>query len=581
MGVRLGGLSALALACLMGCSPAPSSSATPAREAEVQASNTPAPMGDVIPASELYAGGTIYTGLPGGAQVEAVGVRQGRIVFTGTREAARAITGPETQEIDLAGAVMFPGFTDSHAHILGIGQRERTLNLESVGSVIELQEALQSWADLNREGVITGRGWIETHWPEARFPTRDDLDAIVPERAVILVRADGHALVANSAAMAMVGIDDATPDPDGGAILRDEAGRASGMFVDAAMYPLMALAQAPEGDVRAELYALGTHKMAMYGWTGVHDMSVPYADVAMAEGLATEGRLSTRVYISANGGDYQSVVDELSSRQSGDLVTARAVKVYVDGALGSRGAALLEPYSDAPGTRGLILMQEDEAKALFERALRDGVQMAVHAIGDRGNRWVLDWMEAAFAAVPVEERAVAEPRWRIEHAQILTMDDLNRFAALGVIASMQPSHAIGDLHFAKDRLGEARLQGAYAWHDLVESGAHVTGGSDAPVERGEARIEFYAAVARRDLEGFSDAHWHLEQRLSREAALYLFTQAPAYASFREDELGTIEVGKRADFSVFDTDLMTAPEDDLKHARPVMTIVGGQRVWRAD
>ena len=347
------------------------------------------------------------------------------------------------------------------------------------------------------------------------------------------------------------------------------------------MAPFAALAGEPDDEERKTLYRLGAEVMASQGWTSVHDMSVPYADVDIMARLAEDGAFPIRVSVYANPEDYDAVAAQAPRIEGNGRVVARGVKFYMDGALGSRGAALLAPYDDAPDTTGLFLSEEERAEAMMQRALNDGVQLAIHAIGDAGNREVLNWMEDSFEAVPAEDRAVAEPRWRVEHAQVLHPNDIPRFGEMEVIASMQPSHAIGDLHFAASRIGLNRLEGAYAWRTLIEDGAMIAGGSDAPVERGEARIEFYAAAVRRDLSGFADAHWNLDQALDRETALKLFTIWPAYATFREDELGTIEVGKIADFSVFDRDLMTVPDADLVDARPVMTVVDGEVVWRAE
>ena len=344
--------------------------------------------------------------------------------------------------------------------------------------------------------------------------------------------------------------------------------------------PAMALVGEPDAGTQREMLELGAEVMASYGWTGVHDMSVGYDTVAMMTSLAGSDRFAIRNYVAANSENYDDVAAHLDAYSADSRVIVRAVKFYADGALGSRGAALLEPYSDAPESRGLMIAREEEAVSMMQAALRDGVQLAIHAIGDRGNRLILDWMETAFEAVPPDERAIADPRWRIEHAQIVNPQDLPRFAALGVIPSMQPSHAIGDFHFAPDRLGAERLHGAYAWQSMIDSGAIVAGGSDAPVERGEARIEFYASAVRQDLDGYSAEGWHREEAVSRQDALKMFTIWPAYASFREDELGTIEVGKLADFSVFDRDLMTVPDAELREARPVMTIVDGEVVWQA-
>jgi hypothetical protein len=260
-------------------------------------------------------------------------------------------------------------------------------------------------------------------------------------------------------------------------------------------------------------------------------------------------------------------------------VVTRGIKFYVDGALGSRGAALFEPYSDAPHTRGLVQLTPEQIAPVYERALRQGIQVTTHAIGDRGNSLVLDWYANAMSRVPEGQRKVRDTRWRIEHAQVVRPSEIGRFKAQGVIASMQPSHAIGDLHFAPARLGDARLEGAYAWRSLLRSGAHLVGGSDAPVERGDPMIEFYAAVARKDLKGFSGRGWHPEQALDRPTALKLFTAWPAYAAFAEGELGTIAVGKRADLSVFDIDLMRAPEAQIPKGRALLTVVDGKVAHR--
>ena len=287
-----------------------------------------------------------------------------------------------------------------------------------------------------------------------------------------------------------------------------------------------------------------------------------------------------RVYNALTPEGAEGLLREGPRASTDGRVTTRAVKFYVDGALGSRGAALFEPYSDSPNSRGLVTLAHDEAVPLFERALKRGIQITTHAIGDRGNSLVLDWYGEALRNTPPAERAVLEPRWRIEHAQVVRPADIPRFAAERVIASMQPSHAIGDLHFAPARLGLARLDGAYAWRTLLDSGAVVVGGSDAPVERGDPLIEFYAAVARRDLKGFTGPGWHPEEALDRRAALKLFTAWPAYARFAEADLGIIAVGKIADLTVFSVDLMTAPLADIPKGKALMTVVDGRVEHRA-
>ncbi|MEQ8406152.1 MAG: amidohydrolase [Oceanicaulis sp.] len=535
---------------------------------------------DAAPAADrVFTGGVIHTGL--GETVEMVAVTGDRIVFAGSAAEGAAYMGAATETVDLGGAVMFPGFTDAHVHVIGVGERERYLNLEDVASIAELQAAVAGAAQDETASVIAGRGWIETHWPEERFPTAADLDAVEAERPVVLVRADGHALVANTAAMEAVGITDATPDPEGGAIRRDEDGVATGMIIDTAMAPFAALQGEPSPVERAALYELGAEVLAASGWTGVHNMSVAFDDVAIMEALAADGRLPIRIANYVNPEDYDRAATLVGAESVTEPVITPGVKFYMDGALGSRGAALLAPYDDADGETGLFLSRQGQSVEMMEAALADGVQLAVHAIGDAGNRRLLDWIEQSFAAVPQGERAEPDPRWRVEHAQVLHPDDIPRFGEMDVIASMQPSHAIGDLHFAPSRIGFQRLEGAYAWRSLVDSGAIIAGGSDAPVERGEARIEFYAAAVRRDLEGYAGEGWNLHEALDRDTALKLFTLWPAYATRREDELGTIEAGKLADFSVFDRDLMAVGEEALREARPVMTVVGGEVVWRTE
>jgi hypothetical protein len=539
----------------------------------------PAPEPDY--ADRVFTGGTIYTGVEATPTVELVAVDGGRIVFAGAAVEAEALIGPDTERVDLNGATMFPGFTDSHAHVRGVGERERNLNLEGVRSIAELQAAVAGAAEDATASIITGRGWIETHWPEDRFPTAADLDGVEAERPVVLVRADGHALVANTAAMEAVGITAETPDPAGGAILRGDDGAATGMIIDTAMAPFAALQPAPSREERLALYERGAETLAASGWTGVHNMSVAFEDVALMEELAEAGRLPVRIANYVNPEDYAEAAALVGTEALNERVRTPGVKFYMDGALGSRGAALLQPYDDAPGNDGLFLAESDDSVPMMQDALRDGVQLAVHAIGDAGNRRLLNWIQRSYRDVPEAERAEADPRWRVEHAQVLNPADIPRFGEMDVIASMQPSHAIGDLHFAPSRIGLQRLEGAYAWRSLIESGAIIAGGSDAPVERGEARIEFYAAAVRRDLNGFAGEGWNLDQALDRETALKLFTIWPAYATFHEDELGTIEAGKIADFSVFDRDLMTVPDLELRQARPVMTVVDGEVVWRAE
>lgn len=473
------------------------------------------------------------------------------------------------------GAVMFPGFTDGHAHLLGIGQREMQLDLAGTSSLAGLLEQVKAEdASSPGDGLLFGRGWIETGWPEGRMPSAADLDSVVPDRPVILVRADGHALVANTAALEASGIDEATADPDGGKIERDGDGNATGILIDNAMSLTSPIYEAPGADAVREAYIKAGEVYTSRGWTGMHNMSVPPQHAALLADLDGEGRMPLRLW-NAFSGDAS---DEAKSREiaSGrlnetDTITNRAIKYYMDGALGSRGALLIEPYADRPDTSGLSLLSRDDLDLAMKSADEGGYQLAIHAIGDLGNRRLIDGA--------IEGGYGEDHRWRIEHTQILNPADIPRMAQSGLIASMQPSHAIGDLHFAPARLGLARLDGAYAWQSLLDAGVLVVGGSDAPVEVGSPLIEFYAAVARKDLKGFSGAGWHPEEAVSRKEALALFTSAPAYGAFMESDLGTLEVGKLADLSVFDTDLMTVPAAQILDASAVMTVVQGEIVWQ--
>jgi len=370
-------------------------------------------------------------------------------------------------------------------------------------------------------------------------------------------------------------IDGTTAAPDGGQILKGPDGAPTGMLVDNAMGLVRPLMGAPTREQRLAQFKAGFKVETEYGWTGVHYMSVAMDDVPLMEEMDRQGLATLRVYDMVDAAEAGPLFASGPRATPDGRITTRGIKLYMDGALGSRGAALFEPYSDAPGLKGTFITDPKVMSGYMDKALAKGIQVSTHAIGDRGNATALDLYEQAFKANPAAGKAA---RWRIEHAQILRPADIPRFKADSVIASMQPSHAIGDFHFAPARLGKDRLKGAYAWKSLLNSGAVVVGGSDAPVERGAPLIEFYAAVARKDLQGFSNADWHPEEKLSRTEALRLFTSSAAYARFAEKDLGTISVGKRADFSGFSVDLMTAPEAAIPKGHAVLTVVDGQVVY---
>ncbi|MEO1787158.1 MAG: amidohydrolase [Pseudomonadota bacterium] len=516
-----------------------------------------------------FVNGTVHTGTLEAPMAAAVLVNEAGIITAVLQDGDDAETAATTV-VDLGGAHLYPGFTDAHVHLRGIGQRELTLNLADVASIADLVARIEAEVSgLPAGAVVFGRGWIETGWPEGRMPSAADLDTVAPDNPVILIRADGHALVANTAAMDAGEITTETPDPDGGAIERGPGGAATGILIDNAM-PIVTgqVARADESDVIQAL-AVGAEVYVQRGWTGVHNMSVAALDARLIERLDLEGRMPLRVYNALEADAFDIAANRAHET---DTVTNRAVKLYMDGALGSRGALLSEPYADRPDTVGLSLMNPEALDQMFDRASASEVQLAIHAIGDLANARVIDAAETS---------GDPDARHRIEHTQILRTADIARMAPVGLIASMQPSHAIGDLKFAPDRLGMERLRGAYAWQSLIDAGTIVAGGSDAPVEVGSPLIEFYGAAVRKDLEGRSGEGWHPEEAVSRETALKMLTYWPAYAAFQEDVLGTVEVGKIADFTVFDRDLLTIPDAEILEAKAVMTVVDGDVVWSAE
>lgn len=525
----------------------------------------------------LIHGGAIYTGDDENPRVEAVRIRGGHFVFAGALSDARSDS-RGARVIDLRGATAFPGFNDCHVHLTGVGMAAMVLDLVGVESIAALQQRLRDYARANPSGPIVGRGWIETHWPERRFPTRADLDAVVSDRPVFLERIDGHAAVVNAAALRLAGIDANTRDPEGGRIERDASGASTGMLIDNAASLVQARFPAPTGAQRRQALRQAAQIYAARGWTGVHNMSTSGGEHIDFLDLDRTGEmpLNVELYLAPPERyvDAERAWSALQSRGGGyesAHVRLRGYKLYMDGALGSRGAALLAPYSDAP-VDGLLVTPLDDLNLILAHAREYGVQVATHAIGDRGNRLVLDAYRDAFAG---NRAALRAARWRIEHAQVIAPLDIPRFAEMGVIASMQPSHAISDLHFAPARLGPDRLEGAYAWRSLLDAGASVCGGSDAPVERGDPLIEVYAAVYRHDLSGFAGPDWRASEAVPRWAALRMFTTTAAYASFHDGAAGLIAPGYRADISAFSDDLLTVEPRQIPESKAILTVSAGR------
>jgi predicted amidohydrolase YtcJ len=544
-----------------------------------------APTGNKFePADLIFVNGNVYTANEKQPHAQAIAIKADRIVFVGSNSEVDKFKGTQTRIIDLHGATALPGMTDAHHHLEGVGFREMTLNLEGVTNLQDFLAKVKAKVDQAKPGEwVTGRGWIETFWQPPVFPTRWDLDKVSPNNPVILQRADGHGTVVNSAALKIGGITKDTPAPFGGEISKAKNGEPNGMLLDAAQ-GLVERHVPPTSPADAErAVVLGVQRDIALGWTQIQNPGGSYEGVAIYRKLYSEGKIKLRIYkvLSAPGREAERLLAEGPIIGAyGNRLTVRALKFYADGSLGSRSAALLEPYSDAPDTSGFLTVKEEDLLPVLEEALRKGIQCETHAIGDRGNRFILDEYEKAMKAVPPDQRKIADPRWRVEHSQIVNPLDIPRFKQLGIIPSMQASHAIGDLHFAPARLGIKRLEGAYAWNSFVKSGVIVPGGSDAPVERGEPMIEFYAAVARKDIKGFSGPGWHPEEALPREQALKMLTIWPAYAAFEENLRGTIEVGKLADLTVLSADIMKIPEMDILKTHCLMTVIGGEVVYQA-
>ena len=524
--------------------------------------------------------GNIYTGNNDDSFVGSIASKGQNIIYVGELLSENEISCSDARVIDINGQYVFPGFTDAHGHLKGIGYRELTLNLQGLPSLAETLAVVRNYLSTKKtDEWIIGRGWIDKVWPEKRFPSKQDLDSFSPNNPVVLERADGHAVVVNSKVLALANIDEDTQDPQGGFIERDDNGEPTGLLVDMAMNLIADLIPKVTRANDKEAFLEGIKRNVSLGWTEIHVPGGTFEDIAILNEIKSENDLLQRIYFMVSDG---KPADRLL--ENGPIIdpeyflTIRAIKMYADGALGSRGAALLENYSDYDG-KGVFIFLEEDTKPRLAKALIKGIQIGTHAIGDHGNRVVLDWYEEAFTQAKKNNQLLESPRWRIEHSQNITPVDQLRFVELDVIPSMQPSHAIGDLHFAVERLGLERINNAYAWRNLINQGLIIAGGTDAPVEIGDPRIEFYAAIARKDVDGYSAEGWNLDQRLSRVEALKMFTIWPAIASFQENVKGTIEVGKLADFSIFDKDLMTIPELEILESKNLLTVVGGRIVFQ--
>lgn len=529
----------------------------------------------------LLVGGTVLTMDAKTPRAEAVYVRDGRIAGVGKADELRAMSGQKAREIDLSGRTLLPGLVDGHCHLFGLGHSLETLSLRGLKQPEEIAKLVGKTAASRPAGEwIMGRGWDQNLWSPPVFPSHAVLDAAAEKNPVALRRIDGHALWANREALRLAGITKETPDPPGGTILRDAAGEPTGVFIDRAMELVEAKIPPDSSEAIERKILAAADRAVAAGLVGVHEMGIESGTIAAYRKLGAEGKLKLRVYAYASGDTHAAELASWKPDQDPhgtEMFVLRGVKFFADGALGSRGAALLAPYSDAPDSAGLVLMPEADLKQAALNGLKSGFQLAVHAIGDKANRSVLNAFEQAIAEYKAKTGVRdLDARFRVEHAQIVDPSDFNRFAKLGVIASMQPTHATSDMPWAPARLGAPRLKGAYAWSSLLSAGAHLVFGSDFPVEEVSPLLGVYAAVTRQDKDGNPPGGFLPEQRVSLEQALYLFTAGPAYASFTEGLRGKIAPGFVADFTVFGGELKA---DSSLLSLPVeMTIVGGHVVY---
>jgi len=497
----------------------------------------------------------------------------GRIVATGDEDLLAGI--PEDERIDGDGLFILPGLTDAHAHVYSQGFLGVSLNLLGAPSVEDAAQSIREFAAQRRTGWILGRGWNQVLWPVKEFPTAADIDAVVDDRPVWLRRIDGHAAWANSKALEIAGIDADTSDPVGGKIIRDANGDATGVLVDTAMELVEKHIPVPTRSEMRETYDVAVDSLLALGLTGVHDAGISKTEAEVYMSMADDGELGMRIYamLSDTGANLDAFPEPIRA-YGNDHLDIAAVKIYADGALGSRGAAMIEPYHDDPENRGLPFHTQQQLDGFVQKANRKGFQVGVHAIGDLGNDMVLDAFERAQGGKP------SPLRNRVEHAQIIALEDIPRFSELGVIASMQPVHATSDMNMAEDRVGPDRILGGYAWRRLLDSGAVIASGSDFPVELPNPFLGLYAAVTRQDRAGMPENGWYADQAMTRAEALHSYTLAAAYAAHQEDRLGSLERGKWADFIVVDRDYFEIPASEIDEIRVLQTWVGGKLVYEA-
>jgi len=533
-------------------------------------------------ASLVLINGKIYTVDEDQPIVQAVYIKKGKIAALGTTDKIMRKATPGTRVVELQGRTVVPGFIDSHGHLLNLGMSTMELDLTGTKSyqdvMIRVAEAVKT---KKKDEWIIGRGWNQNDWKDQSIPHHYLLSLRSRVNPVMLTRIDGHACLVNATALELAGITKNTPDPPGGRIARDETGSPTGLLVDGAMALVSAVI--PELDRATKRRALleAVRLCTSVGLTTVHDAGVDEDTVELYKELIDADRFNFRVYAMLRArqfGDSGDATDFLKEKPligyGQDQLTVRSVKVVSDGALGSRGAALFQPYSDDPGNSGLQITDLATMTMIANRALKQGYQVSTHAIGDLAANAVL----TAYASALKQNRN-KNHRFRMEHAQVMRQTDIEWMGKLRVIASIQSTHATSDMPWAKDRLGEERIRGAYAWRSMIDAGVRIANGSDFPVESANPLWGFYAAVTRQDHEGSPKDGWYKDQRLSREEALKSFTLDGAYAGFEEDIKGSIEVGKWADLVVLSKNIMTIPAKEILNTRVLMTFVGGTAVYR--
>ena len=530
-----------------------------------------------VPVDVIVVNARVYTVDESRPMVSAFAIRDGRFLFAGSDIEVRALAGTNTRVIDAEQATIVPGLVDAHAHLRGLGESLRNVPLAGSRSYEDVIAKVVERARTAKPGEwILGRGWDQNLWPSKEFPTHEALSRALPNNPVVITRIDGHAILANSMAMRLARVTSATRDPSGGRIIRLPDNSPSGVFVDNAENLVAGAIPPLTSEQVRDAVVAAVAEANKWGLIGIHDAGASRRTIDIYESLASQGKFNLRNYVlisddSADINHYMSRGPQVGLHDG--RVWIRSIKLYSDGALGSRGAALLAPYSDEAGNTGLLVSQPAHIQRVATEALRRGFQVGVHAIGDRGNRIVLDAYEAALKAVPS-----ADHRFRIEHSQVISLDDIPRFAKLGVIPSMQGSHQTSDMGWAEVRVGPARIRGAYAWRSLLNTGVIIPNGSDFPVEEVNPLISFHSAVSRQGPDNKPPGGWYPEQAMTREEALKSMTIWPAYAAFQEKEMGSIAPGKYADFVMLDRDIMDVPADQILGARVIATWLGGKAVY---